>query len=115
METRAVSPNHRRTRERGQVWVQGCTCSALGVWREVAPDCKPGLSTPLFVVRLWREEAAGGLEYRGSVRDVISDAFRHFRAWPDLTAFLVAQGEEAEGALADEAGGDRHGDGAGAT
>jgi hypothetical protein len=67
----------------------------------------------LFVVRLWREEAAGGPEYRGSVRDVVSGAFRHFRAWPDLTAFLVAWVEEAEGAPPAPSAGERHGDGGG--
>ena len=40
----------------------------------------------------------GGFEYRGSVRDVSCGAFRAFRRWADLTEFLVAQVEEAEGA-----------------
>ena len=48
----------------------------------------------LFAVRLWKEEVAGGSEYRGSVRDVISGAFRSFRAWPDLTAFMIERMEE---------------------
>jgi hypothetical protein len=52
----------------------------------------------LYAGRLRREEAAGGPEYRGSVRDVDSGAFRHFRAWSDLAAFMVARVEEAEGA-----------------
>ena len=64
----------------------------------------------LFAVRLWREEVAGGSEYRGSVRDVVSGAFRHFREWSDLAAFMVARVEEAEGAQVDEVGGGPHGD-----
>jgi hypothetical protein len=52
----------------------------------------------LFTIRLWREEVEGGFEYRGSVRDVSCGAFRAFRRWADLTEFLVAQVEEAEGA-----------------
>lgn len=53
----------------------------------------------LFTVRLWREEVAGGPEYRGSVRD-ISGAFRNFRDWSDLTAFMIARLEEDENARA---------------
>jgi hypothetical protein len=64
----------------------------------------------LFAVRLWRAEVAGGSEYRGSVRDVVSGAFRHFRVWADLAAFMVARVEEAEGAPADEVGGGRPAD-----
>ena len=30
----------------------------------------------LFAVRLWTEELAGGSEYRGSAREVVSGAFR---------------------------------------
>jgi hypothetical protein len=52
----------------------------------------------LFAVRLWREDVAGGPEYRGSVRDVVSGAFRNFRDWSDLAAFMVARVEEDEGA-----------------
>jgi hypothetical protein len=48
----------------------------------------------LFAVRLWKEETDGGAEYRGSVRDVVSGAYRNFRAWPDLAAFMVARMEE---------------------
>ncbi len=50
----------------------------------------------LFAVRLWKEELGGGSEYRGSARDVISGAFCSFRAWSDLTAFMVARLEEDE-------------------
>lgn len=48
----------------------------------------------LFSVRLWKEELAGGGEYRGSVRDVTTDAFRGFRDWSDLVAFMVARLEQ---------------------
>lgn len=48
----------------------------------------------LFTVRLWTEEAAGGIEYRGSVRDVTAGAYRDFREWAELTAFMVEQTEE---------------------
>ena len=44
----------------------------------------------LFAVRLWKEELGGGSEYRGSVRDVATDAYRGFRDWSDLVAFMVA-------------------------
>jgi hypothetical protein len=50
----------------------------------------------LFAVRLWKEEAGGGSELRGSVRDVVSGAFRSFRAFADLAAFMVERLEEAE-------------------
>jgi hypothetical protein len=50
----------------------------------------------LFAVRLWREEAAGRPEYRGSARDVVSGAFCSFRDWSDLAAFMVARLEERE-------------------
>ena len=50
-----------------------------------------------FTVRLWKEEeVAGGWEYRGSVRDVVSGAFRNFRDWSDLTAFMALRLEEDE-------------------
>lgn len=45
----------------------------------------------LFTVRLWKEELSGGSEYRGSVRDVKTDAFRAFNSWSDLVAFMVAR------------------------
>jgi hypothetical protein len=48
-------------------------------------------SAPLFAVRLWKEELGDGSEYRGSVRDVTSGAFRSFRDWSDLVAFMVAR------------------------
>jgi hypothetical protein len=48
----------------------------------------------LFAVRLWTEQVAGGHEYRGSARDVIGGAFRGFRAWPDLIAFMIERMEE---------------------
>lgn len=50
----------------------------------------------LFAVRLWKEELADGSEYRGSVRDVTTDAFRGFRDWSDLVAFMVARVEQHE-------------------
>lgn len=53
-----------------------------------------GPRSHLFTVRLWKEEAADGSEYRGSVRDVISGAFRSFRDWSDLTAFMIERVEE---------------------
>lgn len=61
--------------------------------------CNPtrGAARPrshLFSVRLWREQVAGGSEYRGSVRDVISGAFCSFREWSDLAAFMIEQMEE---------------------
>ena len=59
----------------------------------------------LFSVRLWKEELAGGSEYRGSVRDVTTDAFRGFRDWSDLVAFMVAhleQDRHVRGARAEE-------------
>ena len=51
-------------------------------------------AAPLFAVRLWKEELGGGSEYRGSVREVTSGAFRSFREWSDLVAFMVARIEE---------------------
>jgi hypothetical protein len=39
---------------------------------------------------------AGGWEYRGSVREVVSGAFRTFRSWTDLAAFMVERMEEGE-------------------
>ncbi|MEW6638142.1 MAG: hypothetical protein AB1425_15150 [Actinomycetota bacterium] len=37
---------------------------------------------------------ADGWEYRGSVRDIVSGAFRNFRNWPDLAAFMIERVEE---------------------
>jgi hypothetical protein len=51
----------------------------------------------LFTVRLWTEEAAGGREYRGTVQDVVSRAFRTFRNWSDLTAFMIRRMENDDG------------------
>jgi hypothetical protein len=45
----------------------------------------------LFAIRLWTEEVADGSEHRGCVREVASGAFRGFRDWSDLIAFLVAR------------------------
>jgi hypothetical protein len=50
----------------------------------------------LFAVRLWKEEIAEGLEYRGSVWDVVTGAYANFRDWPDLAAFMVARVEEGD-------------------
>lgn len=55
-----------------------------------------GPRSHLFAVRLWKGEVADGLEYRGSVQDVISGAFRNFRDWPDLAAFMIERVEENE-------------------
>ena len=57
----------------------------------------------LFAVRLWTEEVASGREYRGSVRDVVGGAFRDFRDWSDLTAFMIARMEEDERVLPEDA------------
>ena len=67
------------------------------------PDEAPRAAKPAaraFAVRLWKEELAGGSEYRGSVRDVMTDGFRGFRDWsdPDLVAFMVARVEQNESA-----------------
>jgi hypothetical protein len=50
----------------------------------------------LFAVRLWKEEMVSEAEYRGSVRDVVSGAFRSFRNWSDLAAFMIERVEEDE-------------------
>ena len=50
----------------------------------------------LFTVRLWKQPGAGGSEYRGSVREVLSGANRHFRDWSELTSFMMTQVEEDE-------------------
>jgi hypothetical protein len=57
-----------------------------------------GPATRVFAVRLWKEELDGGSEYRGSVRDVMTDSFRGFRDWSDLIAFMVARIEQNESA-----------------
>jgi hypothetical protein len=65
---------------------------------EVTADDEPtGAARPaalLFAVRLWKDELGGGSEYRGTVRDVASGAFRSFRDWSDLVAFMVGRIEE---------------------
>lgn len=61
---------------------------------EVERRAKP--AARLFAVRLWKEELAGGSEYRGSVREVTTDAFRGFRDWSDLVAFMVSRLEQDE-------------------
>lgn len=53
----------------------------------------------LFTVRLWKQPVAGGSEYRGSVREVISGANRNFREWSELVSFMMAQMEEVESPL----------------
>jgi hypothetical protein len=45
----------------------------------------------LFTVRIWTEPSALDSERRGRVRDVVTGAFRNFRDWPELTAFLAEQ------------------------
>ena len=52
----------------------------------------------LFTVRLWKEDLAVGSEYRGTVRDVTTDAFRGFRDWSALVAFMVARMEHEDSA-----------------
>lgn len=54
----------------------------------------------LFAVRLWKEDVAGGAEYRGNVRDAPGGVFRNFRDWSELVAFMCAQIEEDERARA---------------
>ena len=50
----------------------------------------------LFTVRLWKEQTAGGSEYRGTVRDAMGGAFLGFRDWSDLCAFMIERMEEDE-------------------
>lgn len=59
----------------------------------------------LFTVRLWKQEVTGGLEYHGSVREVTSGAFRTFRDWPELVAFMVDRLEDEESARSGRAEG----------
>ncbi|HEX9697000.1 MAG TPA: hypothetical protein VGB64_11905 [Actinomycetota bacterium] len=49
-----------------------------------------------FVVRLWKEEMTGASEYRGIVRDVRTDAWKGFRDWSDLVAFMAGRLERAD-------------------
>jgi hypothetical protein len=60
--------------------------------------CAPRPRSRLFTVRLWTEEGDVGSSNRGCVRDVMSGAFRHFRDWSELSAFMVARMEDEEGA-----------------
>jgi hypothetical protein len=53
----------------------------------------------LFTVRLWKQPGAGGSEYRGSVREVLSGANRNFREWSELVSFMMAQMEGDESPL----------------
>lgn len=69
-----------------------------------------GPRSHLFAVRLWKEEVADGPEYRGSVRDVVNGAFRNFRDWSDLAAFMVGRVEEDEGVHAGRSEGGRDAD-----
>ncbi len=54
----------------------------------------PQRRSRLFTVRIWTEAVGGGLEHRGSARDVESGAFRSFREWSELTSFLAARMDE---------------------
>ncbi len=56
-------------------------------------------SSYLFTVRLWKQPVAGGSEYRGSVREVLSGANRNFREWSELVSFMMVQMEEDESPL----------------
>jgi hypothetical protein len=51
-------------------------------------------SSQLFTVRVWKAPIDGGFEYRGSVHEVATGAFRNFRSWRDLTEFIVARIDE---------------------
>ena len=48
----------------------------------------------LFTVRLWKEDVAGGAEYRGHVRAVTGGVSRNFRDWSELAVFMCAQLDE---------------------
>jgi hypothetical protein len=52
----------------------------------------------LFSIRVWKEQVAGGSEYRGTVRDVARGAFRSSRDWSDLAGFVVERMAEDEDA-----------------
>jgi hypothetical protein len=60
------------------------------------PSPPPEPTVWFFAVRLWKEELSGGCEYRGTVRDVMTGAFRGFRDWADLAAFMVTRIEPGE-------------------
>ncbi len=73
-----------------------------------AGDGTSGVARPrshLFAVRLWKHGVDGAAEYRGSVREVISGAFRNFRDWSELAAFMTAQMEDDESARTAQAEG----------
>jgi hypothetical protein len=62
-----------------------------------AGDRQEPAATPrsrLFAVRLWIEDAADRSKYRGCVRDVGGGAYRNFREWSDLAAFMMARMDE---------------------
>jgi hypothetical protein len=69
-----------------------------------------GPHSHLFAVRLWKEDVAVGSEFRGTVRDVVTGAFRNFRDWSDLAAFMVARMEEDEGIHGEGGAADAHSD-----
>lgn len=52
----------------------------------------------LFTVRLWKEELGEGSGSRGTVRDVSTQAFRAFRDFSDLVAFIAARMEQNDSA-----------------
>jgi hypothetical protein len=49
----------------------------------------------LFTVRLWSHREGGLAEQRGTVRSVETGAYRSFRHWDELVAFLVDQASRA--------------------
>ena len=67
----------------------------------MATDDRTGTGARVFTVRLWKEDLTDRGEYRGSVRDVRSDAFIGFRDWTEMVAFMVARLEEHASARAD--------------
>ncbi len=42
-----------------------------------------------FTVSVWFEQVGEAVEHRGRVREVDSGAFRSFRHWSELNAFLA--------------------------
>jgi hypothetical protein len=58
----------------------------------------------LFAVRLRKEDLTSHSEYRGTVRDVVTGAFRGFREWSDLVAFMVANVEKDSHPHSDKGG-----------
>lgn len=53
----------------------------------------------LFAVRLWNEALDGGCDTAGACGEIATDAFRSFRDWSDLVAFMVARLEHEDVAL----------------